>query len=260
MSRGDGGIRLAVCLHLLSFCETAGGGIRLEPRSHLKRLRDRRGHIGAVLARARPVDRPPWPSPHHSHLHDAVWMRHCLIVAVALRIMAVLPDLFRVGRGWQWCGTSGLFAIDFHLVSATAGDRVGLCHGRSGLGRDDFAGHRPIHHQPVWLAQRLRITRWSGIVAGLAAQLALHPRTWGKQTQVSSGPAVRNDMAARPALFCFLDCHCHPVCEFDQHERGDHSSVCVADRSRPQRGKCGTMRVTTRRIEPAGQDRSGMAA
>jgi hypothetical protein len=48
-------------------------------------------------------------------------MRHCLIVAVALRIVAVLRDLLRAGRCWERRSPSGLLAIDFHLVSSTLG-------------------------------------------------------------------------------------------------------------------------------------------
>ena len=115
-------------------------------RRHLQRLRHRRRHSRSVLPVARQVDRSLRPSPHHSCLHDDIWMCHCVAVAVARRIVAVLPDLLRAGCRWEWCGSSGLFAIDFHLVSAALGDGTGLCDGWSGIGRHDFARRRPIHH------------------------------------------------------------------------------------------------------------------
>ena len=188
--RRDGGIRLAVRLHIFGFCEAAGRGIRLESRSHLQRLRNRRRHSGRVLPAAGPVDRPLRPSPHHSSLHDDVWVRHCFVVTVALRNVAVLPDLLRAGRGWERCGSSGLFAIDFHLVSATFGDGAGFCDGGSGLGRHDSAGRRANHHQPVWLACSVRVTRRHCIAARLAAQLALHPRTRADRARVRSGRCI----------------------------------------------------------------------
>jgi hypothetical protein len=111
-----------------------------------------------------------WPSPHHSCLHDDICVRHSLIVAVALRIVAVLRDLLRTGCSWKRCSSSGLFAIDFHLVSATPGNGVGLRDGGSGFGRHDFTRRRSIHHQPVWLASSVRVTRWSCIVTRLASR------------------------------------------------------------------------------------------
>ena len=102
--------------------------------------------LGAVLPVAGAMDRSLRPSPHHSCLHDDIWVRHCSAVAVAHRTVAVLPDLLRAGRRWEWCSSSGLLAIDFHLVSATLGDGTGLCDGWRGLGRDDSAGRRPVHH------------------------------------------------------------------------------------------------------------------
>lgn len=72
-------------------------------------------------------------------------------------------------------------------------------------------------------------------LGGLALLLGL-PLSWryirereGSTHKLSSGPAFWNDMATRPALFRFLDCHRHPVREFDQHERGDHSPIRIAD-------------------------------
>jgi hypothetical protein len=118
---------------------------------------------------ARPVDRSLWSSPHHSCLHDDIRLRHCLAGSVALRIVAVLRDLLRPGRGGERCGSSGLFAIHFYLVSATSGDGSGLSDGGSRPGRHDFTGCSPNHHQPVWLAGSLRITRLSGIVTRFAA-------------------------------------------------------------------------------------------
>ena len=41
------------------------------------RLRTRRRHVGPDLPAAGPVDRPLWSSPHHSSLHDGVWLRDC---------------------------------------------------------------------------------------------------------------------------------------------------------------------------------------
>ena len=75
-----------------------------------------------------------------------------------------------------------------------------------------------------------------------------------------SGRTFGNDMAARPAFFCLLDYHRHSFREFDQHEWRDHSPVRTADRSRPHRRKCGTLRVHTRWIKSAGQDCGGLAA
>ena len=98
-----------------------------------------------------------WPPPHHSSLHDGVWLRHCFAVTVALRIMAVLPDLLRAGSGWEWRGSSGLFAIDFHLVPKTSGDGAGLRNGGIGLGRNDSAGRGAKHHQPLGLEGGLRV-------------------------------------------------------------------------------------------------------
>ena len=198
----DGGIRLAVRLYLLCFCETAGCAIRLESRSHLERLRNRRRYAGGVLPAARPLDRSPWPSPHHSYLHDDLRMRHWLVLAVALRIVAVLRDLLRVGCSGERCSSSGLFAFHFYVVSTTFGDRAGLCDGWSGLGRHDFTRHRPIDHQPVRMARSLCVTRWSGIVTRLAPQLALHPRARRSRARVLSRSTFWNDMAAGPALFC----------------------------------------------------------
>ena len=132
--------------------------------------------LGYRFSVAWPVDRSLRPSPHHSCLHDDIRVRHGLIVVVALRIVAVLLDLLRAGFRWERRGSSGLFAIDFHLVSATLGDGVGLRDGWSGFGRHDFTRRRPIHHQPVWLARGVRVSRWSGVVTRLAPQLALHPR------------------------------------------------------------------------------------
>ena len=40
--------------------------------------------LGCDLPIAGPVDRSLWPSPHHSCLHDDVWVRHRFVVAVAL--------------------------------------------------------------------------------------------------------------------------------------------------------------------------------
>ena len=119
---------------------------------------DRRRHSRLHFPIAGPVDRSLWPSPHHSRLHDHIRMRHRIIVVVALRIVAVLPDLLRAGRRWERRSSSGLFAIDFHLVSATFGDGAGLRDGWSGFGRHDLAGRRPIHHQPVWLAGSVRVS------------------------------------------------------------------------------------------------------
>ena len=178
MLRRDGGIRLALRLHFHGFCETAGRGIRLEPRSRLERLRHRRRHRGSMLPATGPLDRPFWSSPHHSSLHDGVWLRHCFAGTVALWNMAVLCDLLRVGRGWKRRRSSGLFAIHFYLVSATSGDGAGFRNGGIGPGRHDPAGGCANHHQPIGLEGSLRGTWWHLVAARPAAQLALHPRTW----------------------------------------------------------------------------------
>ena len=47
------------------------------------------------------------------------------------------------------------------------GMALGLCDGGSGIGRDDSARRRPIHHQPVWLAGCVRITRRLALLLGL---------------------------------------------------------------------------------------------
>jgi len=187
----------------------------------------------------------------------------CAIASLSLLrsgIVAVLRDLLRTGCSWKRCSSSGLFAIDFHLVSATPRNGVGLRDGGSGFWCHDFTCRRSIHHQPVWLASSVRVTRRSCIVTRLASQLALHPRARGDRAGVRSSRSFWNDMAAGPSLFCLLDHHCHPFREFDQHERGDHSPFRVADGSRPHHQKCSAMRVHTRWIEPAWQDHGGMAA
>lgn len=79
-----------------------------------------RRHSRRVLPTAGAVDRSLRPSPHHSCLHDHIRVRHRIVVAVALRIVAVLHELLRAGRRWERCSSSGLLAIDFHLVSANA--------------------------------------------------------------------------------------------------------------------------------------------
>lgn len=45
VSRRDGGIRFAIHLHVLRFCEAAGCGVRLEPRSLHLRTRLRRAQV-----------------------------------------------------------------------------------------------------------------------------------------------------------------------------------------------------------------------
>src|SRR5271163_712262 len=115
-----------------------------------------------------PLDRSFWPSPHHSYLHDRVRLRHCLLVPVALWVVAVLRDLLRAGSRRERCRSSGLLAIDFHLVPSTLRDGAGLCDGWGGFGRNDFTGRCPVHHQPVWLARRLWITQRFSIAPRLA--------------------------------------------------------------------------------------------
>ena len=183
--RSDGGIRLAIRLHVLRFREAAGCGIRMEPRSHLQRIRHRGGHAGRVLPTAGPVDRSLWPSPHHPNLHDGVRLRHRFVVAAARWIMAVLSDLLCAGSRGKRRGSSGVLAIDLHLVSAALGDGAGAGDGWSGSGRDDPASCRAVRHQPVWLARGVCVTRRDCIVARLASELALHSRARRRWAQMS---------------------------------------------------------------------------
>src|SRR5450755_1127077 len=53
MPRRDAGIRFALRLYFRGFCETARSGIRLEPRSHLARLRNCSRAGGSNASRSR---------------------------------------------------------------------------------------------------------------------------------------------------------------------------------------------------------------
>jgi cyanate permease len=57
----------------------------------------------------------------------------------------------------------------------------------AGLGAMILTGRCSIHHQPVWLARSVRVSRRSCIVTRLAPQLALHPRARSYRKQVRSG-------------------------------------------------------------------------
>ena len=122
------------------------------------------------------------PRSHHFTVHDGVWLRHCFAGAIALRIVAVLPDLHRAGPGWERCRPSGLFAVHFHLVSAPFGTGPGLRDGGSGLGRHDPAGVCANHHQSIWLEGSLRVTGWFALLLGL-------PLSWRYIRERGSDPA-----------------------------------------------------------------------
>ena len=181
-------------------------------------------------------------------------------LSVACRFGAVLRDLLRARSRRKRRGSSGVFAIDFHLVSPTFGNGAGLRDGWSGFGLHDFTRRRSIHHQPIRMASSVRVSWRPCIVTRPAPQLALPPGTWGNWKQCRSGRTFWNDLAAGPAFFCLLDYHCHSFRKFDQHERRNHSPFRTADRSRPPARKCGNLRIRTRWIKFARQDCSGMAA
>src|SRR5580700_3332704 len=100
MFRRYGWFRLPIRLYVRGFRKTPCRPIRLEPGGYLARLRACSHDGGLVLARIGPVDRPFWPSSNHSPLYDRVWVRDRLTGVVALRIVAVLPDL----RRYRHCG------------------------------------------------------------------------------------------------------------------------------------------------------------
>ena len=89
-----------------------------------------------------------------------------------------------------------------------------------------------------------RYVRERGVVGHKAAPVAHSGMTWQQGLRSSAFWIVT------AILFC----------EFDQHERSDHSPVGIADRSRTHSRKCSTLRVHTRWIKPAWQDCGGMAA
>ena len=79
------------------FVKPLGCGIRLEPRSHLTRLRNCRRHAGRDLPLPWPIDRSLRSSPHHSVCMTIYVLCHCFAVAIALWTVAVLRDLFWLG-------------------------------------------------------------------------------------------------------------------------------------------------------------------
>jgi hypothetical protein len=181
-------------------------------------------------------------SPFLGRWIDRFGPRRIILICMMVYVCAIASlSLLRSGL-WQFYLTCFVLGVvgngAAHLaysrsistwVSATPGNGIGLRHGGSGFGRHDFTRRRSIHHQPVWLASSVRVTRRCCIVTRLASQLALHPRARGDRARVRSGSSFWNDMAARPSLFCLLDHHCHPFREFDQHEWGDHSPLSVVD-------------------------------
>ena len=216
--------------------------------------------LGSNLSAAGPVDRPLRSSPNHSSMHDGVWMRHCLTILVAFHGVAVLSDLLCSGFGGKRCRSSGVFEIHLHMVSATPGRCSRSCHGRSGFGGHDSTRHRPIDNQPVGLAHSVRLAWRSCVDTRIAAQLALHTGARSDGTQVCFCCAFWKDLAAGSWLFSFLDYYRDPFREFDQHERGNHSPVSLADRSRSYRPRCGALRIHTRWNQSDWQSRRWMAA
>src|SRR5690349_7762636 len=67
-------------------------------------------------------------------MHDCIRLRHCLTGTVALRDIEVLRNLLRAGRGWKRRRSSGLFAVNFHLVSPRLGFALAFVMVGSGLG------------------------------------------------------------------------------------------------------------------------------
>jgi len=106
---------------------------------------------------------------HHSTLlHDSVWVRHCLIVAVTFWLWQFYVTLLRAGCGWERCSAPGLFAVHSTWFQRRLGIAVGVGDVGGGFGRHDFTRRRSIHHQPVWLARSVCVTRRPCIVTGLA--------------------------------------------------------------------------------------------
>lgn len=133
------------------FCKTARRGIRLEPRSYIQRLRNRRRYSRSLFAAAGPVDRPFWSAPHHPSLHDGVRLWHSFARTVALRHMGVLCDLLRAGCGWKRRRSSGFS----RSISTWFQRRLGMALAFvMGIGprRHDSASSCANHHHPLGLA------------------------------------------------------------------------------------------------------------
>ena len=67
-------------------------------------------------------------------------------------------------------------------------------------------------------------------------------------------------MATGSGFVRLLDCHGDFVCQFHQHEWGNHASLGVAHGSWNHAKQSGFVRIGTRWIEPARQSRGGLAA
>ena len=103
----------------------------------------------------------------------------CAILSLAFlhsHSVAVLRNLRRAGFGRKRCSALGLFAIDFHVVSATFGDGTRFRNGGSGLGRYDPAGCSAEYYRPSRLESSLLFPRLSCLTAWAATQLAFCPR------------------------------------------------------------------------------------
>jgi hypothetical protein len=187
MSRCDGGIRFAIRLYIFGFCEAAGGGIRLEPRGHLKRLRHRRRHFGLI-------------SPLLGRWIDRFGPRRIILVCMTYYGCAIASLSLLHSGLWQFYVTCFVLGVvgngAAHLaysrsISTWFHRRLGMALAFVMVGAGLGAMILPVVAQSIISRSGWRAAYASlgglALLLGLAPQLALHPRAWSCRKQGRSG-------------------------------------------------------------------------